>query len=288
MTVQREDSEPEGQRATTADWRSDPHFTWPERVPWSVLGPLFTDAWGRANPRNPQPEHMEIVGQNGSGKTHLLLTVLQDRYRARKSAAVMVCTKADDEIFSRLGWPIVDRVKDLKDYDNAIFWPRTALTGNRKREYQDRKLAELLDALWYPRSNRIVAFDEIGYVESLSGDMRARVQMYWREGRSLGITVTGMKQRPQGALRDMHSEAYWTAAFKPKDRADLERWAELFGARRDWMPVFDSLDRSRFEFILGNPVHEQAFISWVDTPLRPVTIRKKTPRWMGGGRGAAA
>lgn len=284
MTVPAADIEPEDQRARTSDWRHDPNFTWPERIPWSQLGPDFAAAWGRANPSNPQPEHMEIVGQNGSGKTHLLLTCLQDRYAARKSAAVMVCTKADDDIFSKLGWPVVDSIRGVADNPNCIYWPRTRLTGNRKREYHDRKLQELLDSLWVPKSNRIVAFDEIGYVEALSGDMKALVQMYWREGRSLGITVMGMKQRPQGALRDMHSEAYWTVAFKPKDRADLERWAELFGARRDWMPVFDTLDRQAHEFIIANPVHEEAYISWVDTPLTPQEVKREAPGWYGGRR----
>lgn len=287
MTVQREDIEPEAQRSSTSDWRKDPNFNWPQRRPWSELGPDFIDAWGRNDRANPQPEHMEIVGQNGSGKTYLLMTCLQQRYRQRKSAAVMVCTKADDDVFSLLGWPIISDVDELDDNPNAIFWPRTKLTGNRKREFQERKVTELLDRVWTPKSNRIVAFDEIGYVESLSGDMKALIQMYWREGRSLGITVVGMKQRPQGALRDMHSEAYWTAAFKPKDRADLERWSELFGAKRDWMPVFDDLQRSpNREFIIANPVHEEAYISWVDEPLRPAKPKQSTPRWWHGGERA--
>ena len=286
MTVQREDIEPEGQRSVTSDWRRDPNFRPPERMPWSELGPYFIDAWGRADESNPQPEHMEIVGQNGSGKTYLLMTCLQQRYAQRKSAAVMICTKPDDEIFTKLGWPIIDSPRQLNENPNAIYWPRTRLTGNRKRDYHERKLKDLLDAIWTPQSNRIVAFDEIGYAESLSGEMRAMVQMYWREGRSLGITVVGMKQRPQGALRDMHSEAYWTAAFKPKDRADLERWAELFGAKRDWMPIFDSLDRQRREFIIANPVHDEAYISWVDTELTPQKVERQAPAWLGGGRGA--
>ena len=288
MTVQREDIEPESQRATTSDWRKDPNFTWPPRRPWSQLGPDFIDAWGRADPSNPQPEHMEIVGQNGSGKTYLLMTCLQQRYKQRKSGAVMVCTKADDEVFGKLGWPIIDKVADINDNPNAIYWPRTMLKGTRRKEFHERKVGELLDAVWIKESNRIVAFDEVGYIESLSGEMKSMVQMYWREGRSLGITVVGMKQRPQGALRDMHSESYWTAAFKPKDRADLERWSELFGAKRDWMPVFDSLDRQSREFIIANPVHEEAYISWVDEPLKPSKPKQARPRWWHGGRDANA
>jgi nucleoside-triphosphatase THEP1 len=291
MTVQREDTEPEeyrgSRRAPAADYRTDANFKWPERVPWSELGPEFAKVWGRADPQDPQPEHMEIVGQNGSGKSYLMCTALQDRQKARKSGAVIVCTKKADKVFAKLGWPVVDTVDGVRKHPNVIYWPHTKRMGNERRAFHDASVSRLLHELWKEDANVIVAFDEVGYVESLSSDMKALVQQYWREARSLGITVLGMKQRPQGALRDMHSEAYWTAAFKPKDRADLERWAELFGARRDWMPVFDSLDRQKREFIIGNPVHDEAFISWVDVPLTPVKQQQEGPRWLFGGRGRA-
>jgi len=273
MAVPREDIEPEGYRPP-ADYRTDPNFTWPERVPWSELGPYFTAAWGRADPGNPQPEGLEIVGQNGSGKTRLMMHMLQERYAMRHSAAVMVLTKTDDDIFAQMGWPIVHTVDAIRGMPNVIFWPRTRLMGNARKAFHERQVSELLHRLWRPKANTIVSFDEIGYIEGLSGDMRALVQQYWREGRSIGITVVAMKQRPQGALRDMHSESLWTVAFRPKDRGDLERWAELFGARRDWMPVFDSLNAGAHEFIIRHSRSGEAYISWVDIPLTPQKVKQ--------------
>ena len=275
--------------AAPADFRHDAGFVWPQRVPWSQLEPDFTAAWGRADPADPQPEHMEIAGQNGSGKTYLLCSALQARMIRRETPAVIVCTKKADRVFSLLGWPVVDRPQDLNKNPNALYWPRTSAVGTERDAFNDRKVRELLSALWVEDSNRIVAFDEIGYVESLSGESRALVQQYWREGRSIGITVVAMKQRPQGAQRDMHSESYWTAAFKPKDRGDLERWAELYGAPRDWMPVFDSLtahgDRGeQREFIIRHSRSNEAYISWIDTPLRPVKPPKPKAAWMPGRR----
>ena len=276
MTVRPEDIEPDdhGGQAPAADWRSDPQFTWPDRAPWSELGPDFIGIWGRADEANPQPEHWEIVGPTGSGKTHLMLTALQDRYRTRKTGAILVVTKADDAVFKKLGWPVATTVDGIRD-TNVVYWPRTKKTGNDRRAFHDTRISQLLNKLWQPGANTIVAFDEIGYVESLSGDLRALVQMYWREARSVGITVVAMKQRPQGALRDMHSETYWTAAFAPKDRSDAERFAELFGHRRDWLPVFDSLDPDKHEFILRHSRSREAYISWVDVPLRPQKIKRQ-------------
>jgi nucleoside-triphosphatase THEP1 len=269
-----QDVEPETARAQSSTFLNDPNFTWPERVPWSELGPDFIGIWGRADESNPQPEHLEIVGPTGSGKTHLMLTMLQDRYRARKTGAILVVTKADDAVFGKLGWPVVSKADEIRD-TNVVFWPRTKKTGTERRAFHDRAVSSLLNRLWQPGANTIVAFDEVGYIESLSGEMRALVQMYWREARSVGITVVAMKQRPQGALRDMHSETYWTAAFAPKDRSDAERFAELFGHRRDWLPVFDSLDPDLHEFILRHSRSREAYISWVDTPLTPQKIKRQ-------------
>ena len=260
-----------------ADYRYDPYFDPPERAPWSQVKDDFIAAWGRADPSNPQPEDMEIFGQKGSGKTRLMCHAVQHRMIRRQTPCVIVCTKQADSIFAGLGWPVIDRPEQLNDHPNAIYWPRTTAMGTARREFYDRKVSDLLERIWTPESNRIVVFDEIGYIESLSGNTKAIVQQYWREARSLGITVVGMKQRPQGAQRDMHSETIWTAAFKPKDRGDLERWAELFGARRDWMPIFDSLDADRHEFILRHARTGQSVISWVDEPLQPVKPPKPKP-----------
>lgn len=289
MTVRAEDIEPEQHRAAApvaADWRRDANFAVPERVPWSELGPDFTAAWGRADPRTGQAESLEIVGPSGSGKTHLMLTMLQGHYADQeawrrsegreniRTGAVLVVTKADDDIFRKLGWPVVPSAGAIRD-TNVVLWPRTKMLGSDRRAFHERRVGDLLHRLWQPKANTLVAFDEVGYIESLSGEMRAIVQQYWREGRSLGITVLAMKQRPQGALRDMHSETAWTAVFKPKDRSDAERFAELLGHRRDWVPVLDGLDRQAHEFVLRHAPTEQAYISWVDTPLRPQKIRRR-------------
>src|SRR6266704_2680842 len=70
---------------------------------------------------------------------------------------------------------------DEIDASNVVFWPRTRRTGTERRAFHEVKIRGLLDKLWQPQANTIVGFDEVGYVESLSGDMRALVQMYWRD-----------------------------------------------------------------------------------------------------------
>lgn len=248
----------------------------PPRVPWSRLGPEFAAIWGRADPADPQPEHMEVLGPNGSGKTHFLATVLQDRQRVRNSPAVLIATKPADATLLKLGWPATDDWADVRKLRQCIYWPRTKMLGSARKIHHDRKIRDLLERLWVPGSNTIVAFDDIGYTEKLSAEMRELIEMYWREARSQGITAVGMKQRPQGANRHMSSETWWTASFVPKDQSDKERFAEMFGRKQDWMPVFDAIDPDRHEFLLRHTRTRVAYISWVDTPLTPVRRQQRT------------
>jgi len=241
-----------------------------DRVPWSELGPEFVQVWGRADPKDPQPEHMEIIGMNGSGKTYFLMKILQERMIVRNSREILVVTKQSDKVFTKLGWPIVRELRDLRRYRQCIYWPKTTLLGSERRAFHEQLLYEFLSSHWVEDAWLVVAFDEIAYIESLSPRVKDLIAMYWREGRSMGITVIAMKQRPQGVQRDMSSETWWTVAFVPKDQADAERFAELFGPKREWLPVFQQMNPDNHEFLIRHTRSREAFISWVDEPLQPI------------------
>lgn len=251
-------------------------FSPPERVPWSELGPEFVSIWGRPDGKH-QPEHVEITGQTGSGKTYLLASLLQDRAEVRGSAIVYVVTKQADETVEALGWPIVDDWRGVKEHRQSIFWPRTQAQGKARKAYHRKKIEDLLSRLWVPKSNTVVAFDEVAYIESLGPDIKDMVQMYWREARSQGITILAMKQRPIGVVRDQHSESRWKLVFPPADRGDMDRFAEMLGTRRDWAPVLDSLDQENHEFVIRNAVTKDAFISWIDRELKPIPAQQNQP-----------
>lgn len=241
-----------------------------EKLPWSILGPEFSAIWGRSDPQDPQPEHMEVVGMNGSGKTHFVAKVLQERMIVRNTPSVIIVTKPDDSTIFKMGWPIVDDWEGVRKNRQCIFWPRTRARGRARKIYHEQKIYDLLDRLWVPNSNRLITFDEIAYAESLSPELRDMIEMYWRESRSQGITMVSLKQRPQGTNRHMHSETKWTVGFVPSDEADKERFAELFGNRKVWMPVFDQMDPENHEFLIRHTITRAAYISWVDTPLLPI------------------
>lgn len=237
------------------------------RIPWSELGPDFISKWGRANPRNPQPEHLEYLGTTGSGKTFFLTQILAEMVRRRKSSVIFIATKEADETVSKMGWPIVSSWEEVQRHPQCIFWPRSSLKGKAYRDHQAAAIEDLLDNLWTPNANTIVVFDEIGYLESLSTDLKSTIQKYLREGRSHGITCVMGKQRGQGAGMEMHGQTDWKIAFKVNKQSDMEYVSGILGDEKQWVPIIKSLNRAKHEFIIVSMVHERAAISWIDKPV---------------------
>jgi hypothetical protein len=257
-------------------------FSWPEEVPWSLLSEDYVRSWGRDGRGRMRAEHKEITGQSGSGKSYFLATALQLRARLYDSAEIAIATKEDDDSIPLLGWPEVDTFDDLRRYRQAVFWPRTPLKGEDRERYHEKALYDLLSRLWTKDANTVIAFDEIGYVEALSNRLRKFIRMMWREARSNGISIVAMKQRPVGVVRDQHSESRWKAVFPPADMGDMERFAELLGRVRDWAPVLESLDQEAHQFVLRNSFTKECYITWVDTPLRPLPSQQhQEPRGTG-------
>ena len=277
------------------DWRHDAEFRWPERVPWSRLAPSFHMTFGRADPADPQPEHLEIIGQNGSGKTHTAGTIYQERAFVTGRTSVIMAHKPLDATLAKIGFPIVHSwqqlTRNVKDGKvNNIYLPHTSLTGGARRAWYDEQLSAVLDRFWAAVSpddpaDMDIILDDAAFIEDELPLTFSNLKMYLREGRAPGFSVGLLKQRAQGGTRLGSSETQWTIGFRPADDADLERWAELFGARRDWIPVLRSLDRTKREFVIKHTVTQDAYISWMDEPLAPrePPRRKRTLRdWIGG------
>lgn len=248
-----------------------------EWVPWSELGPEWVELWGGAK----QPEHVEITGQNGSGKTYFLATALQQRARKFDHREILVATKPADDTLSYLGWPVTDRFEDVKAYRQVVFWPQTDKQGEERRAHHEAKIYDLLGRLWTPNSNCVVAFDEMGYLESLSKRLKRELEMYWREARSQGITMIALKQRPVWISRSAHSETRWKVVFPPADRGDMRRFAELLGPPKEWEPILDELDEHQFVIhhsARREDITTQSFVTWIDEQLRPVAKQANQKR----------
>jgi hypothetical protein len=231
-------------------------------VPWSILGPQFIAAWG--HPRGEwMPEHLEVLGQNGSGKSYFVVHVLAERAAARGSHIVIVATKPADRTLTQLGWPVIDSWPANYGQNQVVFWPKVKGLDRKAAAVQRDKIRNLLGQLWVPNSNRIVAFDEIHYLDVDLG-LRHEITRYFREGRSMGITCVATTQRPAGVNRWIHSETAWKVFFAPQDQEDALRMAEVAGSRRLYTEVLLSLDRTKYEFLMVRGLTGETYISHVE------------------------
>lgn len=231
----------------------------PERVPWDQLGPDFLRRWGYPRGKR-MPEHLEILGQTGSGKSYFEKTILVARAKARGAHVVVVATKKADETLAGVGWPIITDWPPPYGKNQVIFWAKASGLERAGLAKQRAKVAELLNKLWVPNSNIIVAFDEVAYIDTDLG-LRVPLVRYYREGRALGITIVGSTQRPQGVPRYMHSESSWSVFFAPKDEEDAERMAQVAGSKRIYMPILMELNREKFEFLMVRNLTGEKYIS---------------------------
>lgn len=235
-----------------------------ERVDWEDLGPEFIKAWGRPGGRF-EPEHLTVYGKTGGGKSYFVGYVLRQRALARGSHVVIVATKKTDKTLTALGWPIVDTWPPGYKEHQVIYWAKAKGISAEHRIPQRAKVKELMNKLWVARSNKVVYWDELPYLEQ---DLALKTELatFYREGRSLGITNVASMQRPAGVSRLAHSEAGWTVAFPPKDVDDRNRVAEVLGDRGRFRIVLDSLDRTKHEFLIRHDRTGESYISHLPKP----------------------
>lgn len=237
---------------------------YPARVPWEELAPDFLAAWGRPNGQW-QPEHMEILGPTGSGKSFFEKWVLVERVKLRNSAVVILLTKPADKTLATLDWPVVSKWPPSEWNDKnrtVIFHAKSHGLGKAARQRQAEQVEQLLDGLWHPDANVVLAVDEIAYVEQELG-LRTHMTTFFREGRTLGITVVASTQRPAGVSRAVHSETAWVVCFAPKDEDDAERMAQILGEKKHYREVLLDLDREKREFVLVHNLTREAYISHI-------------------------
>lgn len=252
---------------------------YPPRVAWEGPGGLqedFIAAWGRPN-GDFQPEHVEVLGQTGSGKSYWEKRVLEERVKLRGSHVVVLLTKPTDKTWAASDWPVITKWPPSKwkeENRQVIYHAASRGLGRAALARQSAQVEELLDALWHKDANVILAVDEIAYVEQELG-LRTHMTTYLREGRTLGITVLASTQRPAGVSRAVHSETGWAVAFAPKDEDDAERVAQILGEKKHYAEVLMDLDREKREFVIVHTLTREAYISHIPGPKR---AKKAAPK----------
>lgn len=227
------------------------------RMKWQKLEGRFLREWGRPDGKV-EAEHLAILGPTGSGKTVFMTHVLKMRALLRSSHAVIIATKPADGSMARMGWPVLNKWPPNYGQNDVIYWPKAPKPEDQV-EYQKQKINNMLNDLWGPEANIIVAFDEIAYIET-ELRLKTLITRYWREARSLKITLVATTQRPRFVSRYMFSEPTWGVAFRPNDEDDAIRVAEILGGKKRYIDVLLN-DLERHEFIMVHKPSREAVIS---------------------------
>lgn len=230
-----------------------------ERIPWRELNPWILTNWGWPNGEW-EAEHLSCLGPTGSGKSYFATTLLDERVKRSGAHAVIICTKQADKTILRMkrkGWTMRNSWPPSYGQNQVIFWHGSGKPSEGVVKQRDA-IFRMLDDLWKPEANIILMFDEIAYLEH-ELKLGRLITKYWRESRSLGITMLAMTQRPRFVSRYMMSEPSWSVAFRPYDEDEAQRVAEIVGSRKEYKPVL--LDLEPREFLIIRRRLREAYIS---------------------------
>lgn len=233
-------------------------------IPWPVFLTEFKWALG---------EHMTILGQTGSGKTRLGLELVKPR-----GHVVAIATKPKDELLAPLkreGYKVARNMRDLdriRRERRILLWPESKTLrsdGNQKKVLQDAF------EYFYHTGNRAILADETYYLCHQLGLEEEVVSMLFR-GRSLGISMVCMGQRPFHLPLACYSQADHIFFFREHDKRNRDRLKEIGGA--DSSEVESIIAKlPKYHFLYIHPTSGMLRVSKVQRIVPVHRPQEKTP-----------
>lgn len=181
-----------------------------ENVDWSTFQDRFL--WY-------QGEHVSLIGPTGGGKSTLALALLERRKRS-----VILATKPRDATLSEF----LRKHREYKrlakwEYDpdkrRVMLWPPIAKPEDMA--VQARAMAHAMGWI-YRHGGWCVLADELRYlVKNLK--LQRYLDLFWLQGRSLGISLVATTQRPAWVPVEMYDQATHLFFWKDNDERNLAR-----------------------------------------------------------------
>lgn len=216
-----------------------------------------------------QGQHITMVGLTESGKTTLAKELLKKR-----DFVIMLATKRIDPIYHELeaeGYVTVKSIDELEEKNKAleegekgrfIFKPQIKGVGRADIAVQAEEFAKCLLFI-YNTGNWTVFSDEIRYLTD-NLKLRAEFEVLWLQGRTLGIAVVALTQRPVAIPLLAFDQAYYQFVFRVNHRDDVDTVADYAGQFK--AEVQFTLPRMvKHEFLFIDLFHDQLIRSNVKT-----------------------
>ena len=207
---------PEPPAPRASDRRADASITPTPTLPWRTFRSWFTATWQ-------QGEHVTLIGTTGSGKTTLAAQILG----ARNYIVIFGVKGRDSSMDKFLGMGFI-RIpewswNEISNY--LVLWPKIRGYGHVQK--QREVFADAMDAI-YRQGGWCVVFDEVSYLsDTLSMDRQLKFML--QQGRSSGISIVGMTQRPAFIPLAFYDQASHLFIWRDNDRRNRQRIGELAG-----------------------------------------------------------
>lgn len=198
-----------------------------------------------------QGEHVLAIGQNGSGKTYLELSLMSSAY-SRGAWEAVFWTKPKDMELDRFQKYHPGKIVDSPGHNFAkpprmVYVRPKAKTLGELKDTQTQVFEDALNGIWNA-GNWIIYLDEIRYLSQLLG-LTTELQIMYTQARSSGIGLWAGIQRPRWMPVEALTEVKHFFIGQLSDRQDKKRVAEVIGYRA----VQLSEQLNPHEFIYARP-----------------------------------
>lgn len=200
-----------------------------------------------------QGEHILIAGPTSAGKTTLAKHLLPLR-----SHAVMLVTKMQDPVFE-------NEFKDWTRFNSwpkggppswekrILLWPKPGKTLGETRAIQREVMGNALDAI-ATQGKRTICVDECIYMADPKFlNLGSEIGMMHYFGRSAGITMLTLAQRPAWVPKIIYSSVTHAYVARTRDKDDAKRLADFGGIDAKELAANAALLPDRHDYVYVNP-----------------------------------
>ena len=198
-----------------------------------------------------QGDHVLIAAPTKAGKTTLASKLI-----TKRSHAVIFVTKMKDPTFQAefSDWQRFTEWRNVKPYHTRILlWPRPGKTIRETLAIQRETFAYALDAIAREGNRAVIVDETLMFTDPKILGFGTEVGMMHYYGRSSGISMVTLAQRPAWIPKVIYSSVTHAYVARTRDRQDMKRLSDLGNIDPREVAANVSALPSRHDYLYLNP-----------------------------------